>query len=270
MKIKKILIFILGKYYVSFRKFFYFFLIEPIRSIKKIFYNTKHDLEYNKQVFNDLNLDYNDVKKFLKNCKINPDDENLSWHYFIFAGLKIKFDKENKNIGKILEIGTYNGAFTSFLSTTFPNSEIVTIDIAEKEIPYNSKNVLSDKKKFFFDTRRKNINKKNITYKSLNSLYLNQEFQKNSFDLIWIDGDHLNPQVSLDIYQCINLSKEGSIICVDDIIFNDFQTPWTNKDSSKTLSYFEKLNIIKNDYVIKRIRKRNMNEKKFISISNIL
>ncbi len=270
MNIKKILLFILGKNYVRFRKLFYFFCLEPIRSIKKFFYNTNNDLEYNKKVFSELELDYYEVKKFLKDFEINPDDKNLSWHYFIFAGLKIKFDKENKNIEKILEIGTYNGMFTSFLSTIFPNAEIITIDIAEKEIPYNSEDISYSKKKIFFETRNKNLNKKNITYKSLNSLYLNQEFENNSFDLIWIDGDHLNPQVSLDIYQSINLAKRGSIICVDDIIFNDFKTPWTNNDSFKSLRYFEKLNIIKNKFLIKRIRKRNMNEKKYISISNIV
>ena len=271
MTIKKILTLILGKkIYVGCRKLFYFFFFEPIRFIKKIFYNTNLDLEYNKKVFSDLNLDYHEVKNFLKDLQINPDDENLSWHFYIFAGLKLIFDKENKNIKKILEIGTYNGAFTSFLSTIFPNSEIITIDIEEKEIPYNSKDISDKKKKFFFNTRAQNINKRNIVYKNLNSLYLNQTFQNISFDLVWIDGDHINPQVSLDIYQSINLINKNSIICVDDIIFNDFKTSFTNNDSYKTLNYFEKLNIISNKYVIKRIRKRNMNEKKFISISHKL
>ena len=53
--------------------------------------------------------------------------EDLSWQYHIFLGLK----KEKMNI---LEIGTHDGSFTSFLSKNYTTSNIFTIDLTNKTI----------------------------------------------------------------------------------------------------------------------------------------
>ena len=33
----------------------------------------------------------------------------------------------------------------------------------------------------------------------MNSLDLLSNFEKNKFDIIWLDGDHTNPQVSMEV-----------------------------------------------------------------------
>ena len=60
----------------------------------------------------------------------------------------------------------------------------------------------------------------NIYFDEMDSLHLLSKFKKQKFDIIWIDGNHLSPQVQFDIFQAIKLSSMVTIILVDDIIKN--------------------------------------------------
>ena len=123
---------------------------------------------------------------------------------------KKKFEKENVKIDKILEIGTFNGKFANFLSIIYPNAEITTIDLKQDDKIFLSKYNRENKIKLvkFLEIRKKNLDKKNIKYIDMNSINLEKNFNKNTFDLIWIDGEHLNPQVTIDIFQSLKLIKK--------------------------------------------------------------
>ena len=43
------------------------------------------------------------------------------------------------------------------------------------------------------------------------------------FDAIWVDGDHHNPQVTIDLINCTHLIKKDGILCNDDVI-DDLKT----------------------------------------------
>ena len=105
----------------------------------------------------------------------------------------------------------------------------------------------------------------------MNSINLEKNFSKNSFDLIWIDGEHLNPQVTIDIFQSIKLIKKNGFICVDDVVMKKYlkKNEYVSNDSYQTLEYLNKLKILKTSYIIKRVTKRNFDLKKFISLSYI-
>ena len=84
------------------------------------FYNTKKDLKFNfntlKQINENSNMLYgkqNDIFKY-------------KFNYVIFELLSKKFS--NKNL-QILEIGTFDGFFSKYLSQIFPKSQITTIDL---------------------------------------------------------------------------------------------------------------------------------------------
>jgi len=129
------------------------------------------------------------IKKILNTNGYSYYDENISWHYQIFAGLSSK-----KKL-KILEIGTFDGKFAKFLSTIFPNSKVTTCDLNDRNFffrnTYNRKNNIFLKK--FLDKRNKNIKSNNIKFIELDSFNLIDKFKRKEFDLIWVDGDHLNP-----------------------------------------------------------------------------
>ena len=102
----------------------------------------------------------------MSNYGIDYYDEKVSWHYHIFSMFSQK-----KKIKNILEIGTYKGEFTLFLSKIFKNSKIYSIDL-----PKNSKKFINtynreDIKKFL-NIRKKNINRENIIFKEISSKYI--------------------------------------------------------------------------------------------------
>ena len=192
----------------------------------------------------------------------------MSWHYHLFAGLKEKF-KDQKI--KILEIGTFIGEFTNFVSKIYKDSQIFTLDLQKNDSQFvntysrNEKNILEK----FLKLREDNLNEKNINFVELDSIKINDYFKNLKFDLIWIDGDHLNPQVTIDIINSLNLLNTNGVLCSDDIIMdvNFKKNKYISNEGFLTLQHLEKKKLLKNYYIIKRINKKNAYQKKFISIS---
>jgi predicted O-methyltransferase YrrM len=248
-----------------------------LKGRKYLNYNLENDLKYNEDLLSSLELDVKFIKSILIKYGLNYHDQDLSWQYHLFAGFKRKFEERNIKIDKILEIGTLNGEFTNFLSEIFPNSEIISIDLNENDHSFTSSYNREDPKKLskLLEVRKKNLDKKNIKFIIMNSLELRNNFKSNFFDLIWIDGDHFNPQVTIDIFQSLKLIKKNGIICVDDVIKDDdilknkINNQYVSSESFKTLEYFSNLEYLKTKYLIKRIRGSNLGRKKYISISSL-
>ena len=55
----------------------------------------------------------------------------------------------------------------------------------------------------FLNKRKKNISNKNIKFIEMDSFDLIDKFSNKKFDFIWVDGNHLAPQVQFDIFQSI-------------------------------------------------------------------
>jgi len=233
----------------------------------------KKNINHNKKLCIKLNLNINIIKNLLKERLLEIDENFISWHWYIFAGLATK-EKLN-----ILEIGTYKGLFTKFLSKNFPNSNITTVDLPDDNYQFANTYGRNHpvKRKKFFEERRRNLNQQNINFIQVDSFYLKDNFADEYFDLIWIDGDHHNPQVTIDIYQSIKLAKKNAIICVDDIIKKDslhssYKYPEIHTNESyKTLEALERKKILKNYYFVKRLirfgAKGNFANKSYISFS---
>lgn len=228
-------------------------------------YDFDKDLNYNENILISLGANLKFVKQELKKNKIDYYDKYVSWHYHVFTSL-INILK-NKNI---LEIGTNTGKFANFLSQIYPGSIITTIDLPKNDNQFlNTYNrETADKLKKFLDNRNKNLNKSNIYFYELNSNYIKEFFKNKKFDLIWIDGDHLEPQVSRDIHNSLDLINDGGIICVDDIVKKEnYKDSYVSNESYITLQNLEKKFILKNYYIIKKLNRNNNNLTKYISIS---
>ena len=86
--------------------------------------------------------------------------------------------------------------------------------------------------------------------------------------MIFVDGDHINPQVSIDIFQSIYLIKKGGIIVTDDNVVDEKASfDGVNLDSYQALSYLEKNGLISLDLFIKRYSFKNIKQKKYVSFS---
>lgn len=248
-----------------------FFLISPIKSFKKLIYNLEKDLEYNKKLLANLGFDNKKIKLQLKDYNLDYYNYHISWHYHLFLGLSQKLSKI-----KILEIGTHSGEFTSFLSKIFSDSHIVTIDLPENDERFNNNNTSGNNLSLekFLKKRKINLNRENIKFLEIDSVNLLDHFNKNSFDLIWIDGDHLNPQVTIDIKNSMILLNKNGIMLCDDVIKNDLlksgPLSFVSSDSFKNLELLKKSRTLSSEYLIKRMTRNNSLTKKFISISKLI
>ena len=275
--LKKILLFILNKKLFERFKLIYYKL-KKLNSLKTIFYgekNLKKDLEFNEKSLVNLGFSLKRIKHNLEKNGMDYYNEDLSWHYHIFSGFK-----NNDKKLKILEIGTGPGNFANFLSNIFPNSHITTFALPTNSIVSHKEFIRINKRdnlkfrKRYVKQRNKNLKKKNISFIVADSFNLLEKFNKNTFDLIWIDGDHSNPQCAIDIFQSTLLLKKKGVIISDDIrkeySYNKYYKNYYQYMSGfLNLKKLEEKKILKNYYFIKRIRNTNAIIKKYIAYSII-
>ncbi len=214
------------------------------------------DLEKNQnKIFNGIGLNREDaLNKIDKIYNENPETQDLaSEHHLLFAALS-----DSKNIGKILEIGTYNASCTKLLSILFPNSLITSIDLEDDDPIFlatydrNNKDVLTK----FIEKRNEILEGcQNVDFIQKNSASLVNDRNK-EYDLIWVDGAHGYPMVAIDIINSLaNLAQNGQMF-VDDI--------WTKRSKSdsnyRSIGAFETLCALKDaglveiDLIPKRIK----------------
>lgn len=76
------------------------------------------------------------------------------------------------------------------------------------------------------------------------------------FDAIWVDGDHQNPQVTIDIIQSLALLKSGGFLLVDDVVpdANFRGDKYVSNDSWKTLRHLESSGLVEVRLFHKRTR----------------
>ena len=168
----------------------------------------------------------------------NSDLDSIHWKLFSAISL------QSNSFNEILEIGTYDGQFTNFLSKMFPKSEITTVDLPQHDPLlnrfYNRSN--SDDYQKYIEKQNRNTKLKNIVKLKTNTMFLIEKLKPSQkFDLIWVDGGHLYPEIAWDICIAYNLlNKDGLILC-DDVIFSskDYKTDYVSNESSKVLSYLE-------------------------------
>ena len=111
-----------------------------ISKIKKYLYGNllKTDIEYNSNLLEKNFASHKDISDLLKKSNLNYNSRGLSWHYHLFAAIKIFTEKKSIKINNILEIGTHNGNFTNFLSDIFENSSIYTIDLPSDDFVFRN------------------------------------------------------------------------------------------------------------------------------------
>lgn len=159
-----------------------------------------------------------------------------SVHWLLFACL----GKSTGSVARILEIGTFHGQFTAILARLFPAAEIVTVDLPESDPILRSTygRQLDSEYQRFVATRSRNLTASNIHFRQFNSAFLLDNV-RGPFDLIWVDGGHLYPEVAWDIATTHHLCREGGYLLCDDVIpmLNGQRTANVSPDSFQVLRY---------------------------------
>ena len=234
------------------------------KSFKYLFYKVSNDKEINEKNLKNISIDKEKIILNLKNFDLDYNDPGLSWHFHLFAGLS-----DNKKNLSILEIGTHLGRFTNFISKIFNSSEIYTIDLDQKDELFINTYRREDKinRENFLKERSINLNKKNIKFIEMNSFDLLSNFEKNKFDIIWLDGDHANPQVSMDVLSAYHLLKKNGILMTDDLYFDQNSRKSHESQALQPIKYLSDIKKLKTFYFVKRVIRKNAYLKKFVSFS---
>ncbi len=206
--------------------------------------------------FSSLGLDYIEAEKKLNKILMETIGRNYSRnddsiHLLLFSALSIK-----RQYSRILEIGTSAGQFTKFLSLMFPESKIVTVDLPIDDPLlrnlYNRDN--EDVYKAFLKAQEKNTDSSNIELIRANSFFLPEKIN-NTFDLIWVDGGHLYPEIAWDLCNAYHLCKTDGCILYDDVILSQkpIKDKYVSNDSYKVIEYLCDRSKSSASYFLKRL-----------------
>lgn len=246
-------------------------LLRPIKRYNSV---NESSLRKNEQLFVRLGFDIDSTKELMFKVGCNFEDPNLSWHYHIFAGWYDYCERNGKKVDNILEIGTHNASFTSYLSKLYTKSKIHSIDLPDSDVQFNTTYGRDnfDQRAEFLKLREKNLDAANISFYALNSINIAKVFKGMKFDAIWVDGDHHDPQVTIDLINSINLLSDDGILCNDDVIMNieHEKDNYVSNESYVTLELLAKNDFVENQYVIKRTRNSVSNVQKYVSISKLI
>jgi len=193
-----------------------------------------------------------------------------SEHEVIFSALSLL---DNFKVNKILEIGTFDAKNIKLLSYLFNKSQLVTIDLEEDD--ENFKNFYNrqekDKLRKFVEQRDNILTSlKNVNFRKKNSLELLKENDK--YDLIWIDGAHGYPFITIDIVNSLRILNANGYILCDDIYLealNNSDKMYQSTGGYQTLNELEKNKVISFHLIHKRLTKKDLvipSRRKFIAI----
>ena len=128
-----------------------------------------------------------------------------------------------RNIETALEIGCYEGQASVYLLDKFENLELTVIDIFDAKAAEDWDGYV-DNYEDRFDNNVKEYGDRVIKYKGKSFEYLAQEiYVGNSYDLIFVDGDHRGLPAMQDCVMSLELLREGGLMIIDDYNTN---IPW--------------------------------------------
>ena len=215
--------------------------------------------------YDDSLIRLNSVLRKLGRPEFNPQDDSI--HLLLFSCISLY-----ANITNILEIGTYLGESTVLLSQIFPNSSITTVDLPDDDpilaATYGRNNAAAMRE--YREKQRRNVSRPAVNFLQKNSFFLSSVLEK-KFDLMWIDGGHLYPEIAWDICNAYHLCiRRGWILC-DDVIPHKrgYRSELSSPDSYRVLEYVSRRTGDKVTYFLKRespIWSANPRKRKYVAV----
>lgn len=131
---------------------------------------------------------------------------------------------------RILEIGSWEGRSTLFFLTYFPNAHLTAVDTWEgsDEWHYNATSNLSDLEARF--DHNVGLGGGNVTKRKGSSLYMLPKLldEKQTFDLIYVDGSHYADDAVTDAINAWRLLEAGGTIIFDDVMWPAYSRTHAN------------------------------------------
>jgi predicted O-methyltransferase YrrM len=151
-------------------------------------------------------------KKFL--LKKNITNDYFSSNSFYFYDLLKRLPKDFK----YLEIGSYEGNSGMYVARNFPDSNVTCVDLWQAVEEYKGKDFNIIEKNFDFNTR--NLNNINKIKSNSDDFFIKNQ---NTFDFIYIDGNHRFDYVLRDCKNSWKFLKEDGFLVCDDYIWHYYE-----------------------------------------------
>lgn len=255
--------------------FKYFNPINYFNKIRALYHGYFYDLKKirsdERRKFEKLNFDFDEglmkLNNILSQSGMNAFSSMSSVHTLLFSCLSLV-----SKIEDILEIGTYKGESALLMSKIFPDAKIMTFDLPDNDpilaASYKRESAVEMRK--YKEQQKRNIKSQNITFIEKNSFFIPGEVLK-KFDLIWIDGGHLYPEVAWDICNAYHLCKQGGWIMCDDIVIDKKgqKNDYVSGDSYEVLEYIRARTGEEITYFLKKdhpLRAANPRERKYVAV----
>lgn len=139
-----------------------------------------------------------------------------SVHWLLFSCLSLT--EWGANVRNILEIGTFRGKTAVILKTLFSEATVVTCDLPEHD-PILGSSYRRDNPeglREYKQVRDGRVTQPGIRFVESNSFFL-PAVAPGPYDLIWMDGGHLYPEVAWDMCNAWHMCRPGGMILCDDI-----------------------------------------------------
>ena len=190
------------------------------------------------------------VLKNIDGRSFNRNDDSVHW--LLFSAISLE-DAEYK---RILEIGTATGRFTMILSELFPNSQIDTVDLPESDPLLRFLYGRENEKRFveFNEAQRRYTKSKRINVFKINSFFV-PETLRNQYDLIWVDGGHLYPEIAWDLCNAYHACRRGGYLLCDDVIISKkpLESKYVSNASFEVINYFSQRSRCDVHFFLKRL-----------------
>lgn len=190
--------------------------------------------------------------------------EDLSCHYEVFAGISAVSQPQ-----RILEIGTHKGRFTEYLSLLFPNAHIDTWELKATVGEVKPNDLLVAYGDHSIERQRRLQKCGNVTQILGDSVSLTKSV--NTYDVIWVDGDHAFPGVAIDLTNALRLVSENGWVCVDDVRGRDAtSSEFGGQECALVVEHFCNRGLATSGRVIKRLRPGEtlltIEERKYVAV----
>lgn len=176
-----------------------------------------------------------------------------SVHWLLFACLSLT--DAGRSIRDILEIGTFRGKTSVILKGLFPQAHVVTCDLPPDDPILRSSYGRDDPAlmREYQERRDANVSRDGITLVEANSFFLPGR-APGPYDLIWVDGGHVFPEIAWDTCNAWHMCRPGGMIMFDDIYTHPKggDGVYGSIDAYQTIEYVAARSNIKPRYFLKR------------------
>jgi predicted O-methyltransferase YrrM len=122
-----------------------------------------------------------------------------------------------------LEVGSWQGLSTFFTLSYFNKASITCVDTWEGADEHQSgdavESAILESVETIFDKNLAQFSNRIEKFKGTSYAFFNDKFERDKFDLIYIDGSHHSDDVVIDAIKAFEMLKVGGVMILDDYLW---------------------------------------------------